>query len=142
MTRLMKDEALACLIKECILFSPFIQGLEVVDTPGTGSDDPLQWKQLTDALASANGIMVVMQRNLKANKELKRCLRASGLMSKLLQAPARCPLILLSALGEIKEPCTAATLVADGEKLERDREEGEGGCLQRKLPDAWCGACL
>ena len=100
LTRIMKDEA--------------------VDTPGTGSDDPLQWKQLTDALASANGIMVVMQRNLRANKELKRSLHASGLVSKLLQAPARCPLILVSALGEIKEPCTAGTLVDDGEKLGRD----------------------
>ena len=134
LTEIMEDQAVACVIKECMLCCPFVQGLEFVDTPGTGSDDPMQWKQLTSALTSANGIMVVMQRNLSANKELKRSLCTSGLVSKLLQAPARCPLILFSALGEIKEPCTAETLLKEGKKLKRDRDEGECCCLRRFFP--------
>ena len=124
---LMADTAVACVVRECVLFCP--SGLpphvELVDTPGTGSDDPLQWQQLMGALAAASGVMVVMQRGLGANRDLQRCLRSSGLLARLVHAPARCPLVVFSALGESKAPCTAETLVADARDYLRKHEKGE-----------------
>lgn len=99
---LMKDAAIACVVRQCVVYCPadILHDLELVDTPGTGTDDPLQWRQLTDALASANGIMVVMQRNLEANAMLKEELVASGVLRRILTAQKHCPMVVFSALDE------------------------------------------
>ncbi len=98
----MKDAAIACVVRQCVVHCPadILHDLELVDTPGTGTDDPLQWRQLTDALASANGIMVVMQRNLEVNANLKEELVASGVLRRVISAQNHCPLVVFSAIDE------------------------------------------
>jgi hypothetical protein len=109
----MKDAAVACVVQQCVVYCPadILHDLELVDTPGTGTDDPLQWRQLTDALASANGIMVVMQRNLEANAKLKEELVASGVVRRVLAAQNHCPLVVFSAVDEKSTFNTAQTFL-------------------------------
>jgi hypothetical protein len=110
----MKDAAVACVVRQCVVYCPadILHDLEFVDTPGTGTDDPLQWRQLTDALASANGIMVVMQRNLEANADLKEELVASGVLRRVIAAQNHCPLVIFSAVDEKSAFITAQKFLA------------------------------
>ncbi len=128
---LMKDRALACLLRECVVYCPcaVLDGLELCDTPGTGSTDPLQWKQLADALTRANVVLVVAQRTLAENAELEGELEAAGVLRRVALgrgAPGGCSLIVLSALGE-KTFCTAEIfvkqMVQDG-RHEKERTKG------------------
>ena len=37
-----------------------LQGIELVDTPGTGSNDPLEFNVLREAIHGADGILLVL----------------------------------------------------------------------------------
>ena len=128
----MQDAAIACVVRQCILYCPagVLHGIELVDTPGTGTDDPLQWRQLTDELAIANGIMVVMQRTLDENKLIKSELVASGLPRRVLAAPGRFPLIIFSAVDEVLGFCTADVYVKESERYQENQTEGLSSSTQ------------
>ena len=101
---LMQDEALSCMIKECVLFCPaqVLKGMELVDTPGTGSINLLEEKELNDAMAVADGVLLVTQRTLQANKCLYQYMKSAGLIRKLLLSPESCPFIVFHAMDEAR----------------------------------------
>lgn len=136
LSALMRNSLMSCTVKSCLVFCPseLLEGLELVDTPGTGTDDPLQWKMLTDSLEVANGVMVVSQRNLDVNRELKKDLNDSRLLLKVLTAPYRCPLVVFSALDEKSEFNTAETFLRDYVQGEQKHKElSVKGILSQQL---------
>ena len=101
-----------------------------MDTPGTGSNDPLKWKQIADALADASGVLVVCQRNMAENNELQLELVNSGWIPRMIRAPSECPMIVFSSNDEKGEFCSAKTFL-DERALTFDerRQKGRGGGL-------------
>ena len=136
---LTQDLALGSAVKECILYCPsaVLMDRELVDTPGLGSTDPLQWRQLSDALTAADGVLVVMQKGLEANADLQDELEASGVLRRL--TDGGCRLLLVSALGE-KAFCTAETFVKTMVKSGRHASEKQEGAPPRPSPAVVWGA--
>mmetsp|Transcript_48945 Transcript_48945/g.116531 ORF Transcript_48945/g.116531 Transcript_48945/m.116531 type:complete len:1449 (-) Transcript_48945:78-4424(-) len=130
---LQSDVAVACIIDSIHIFCPsdILQGLEIVDCPGTGTEDPLEHKALSNAVESADGVMLVMQRNLSTTKDVKEFLKEAGVIKKWIENK-EFPLLLLHALNEASgRPLLAAhTLPKWNAKLQNDRINAQSGSIR------------
>ena len=52
--------------------SDTLHGIELIDTPGTGSNDPLEFNVLREAIRGADGILVVRERGFFIDNLLVR----------------------------------------------------------------------
>jgi hypothetical protein len=76
----MQNAGFACILQECIVYVPadVLEGVELLDAPGTGVESPQEQLQLTEALRIADTIIVCMQRNLQDANRLKVSARNSS----------------------------------------------------------------
>jgi hypothetical protein len=98
----MRDPQLAYIIDECIVYVPadVLEGLELMDAPGTGVESPQEQVRLTEALRTADAIVVTMQRNLEAYRDVKKALEKCGVFKKIVESK------IIESLGESPvKPC-------------------------------------
>ncbi len=108
----MRDPQLAYIIHECIVYVPadVLEGLELMDAPGIGVENPQEQVRLTEALRTADAIVVTTQRNLEAEKHVKLALETCGVFKKIIEANMNdiddksqpCRIFLFSAMDEAR----------------------------------------
>ena len=107
----MGDPQLAYIIHECIVYVPadVLEGLELMDAPGTGVQSPQEQVRLTEALRTADAIVVTMQRNLQSEVDVLPALEKCGVLKKIIESigkspvkPPPCRVFLFSAMDEGK----------------------------------------
>jgi hypothetical protein len=110
----MKDPQLAYIIHECIVYVPadVLEGLELMDAPGTGVESPQEQLRLTEALRTADAIVVTMQRNLEADIDLMPALEEKcGVFKKIIESK------IIESIGESPvKPCRVFLFSAMDEK--------------------------
>jgi hypothetical protein len=109
----MRDPQLAYIIDECIVYVPadVLEGLELMDAPGTGVESPQEQLRLTEALRTADAIVVTMQRNLEADKDLMPALEKCGVFKKIIESK------IIESIGESPvKPCRVFLFSAMDEK--------------------------
>ena len=119
----MRDPQLAYIIDECIVYVPadVLEGLELMDAPGTGVESPQEQLRLTEALRTADAIVVTMQRNLEDDKDVKPALEKCGVFKKIIGKSQPCRVFLFSAMDEARGFSKLNTKEA-GEKFQKKME--------------------
>jgi len=102
LSKIMDDSATAFILQECIVYVPadVLTGVELIDAPGIGVESPQEQMHLNFALRKADGIVVVMERNLQDNKEIKADLMNCGVVKRMIENPEQCPIMIFSAMNE------------------------------------------
>ncbi len=120
----MGDPQLAYIIHECVVYVPadVVEGLELMDAPGTGVESPQEQLRLTEALRTADAIVVTMQRNLEDDKDVKPALEKCGVFKKIIGKSQPCRVFLFSAMDEARGFSKLNTKEA-GEKFQKNTEE-------------------
>jgi len=106
--KVMQDPALACILRECIVYVPatVLDSVELIDAPGTGTESPQERLQLEKALRTANNVVVMMQRNLQDATDIRPVLEDFlgysnyEMLKRLVELDEQCPIFLFSALDE------------------------------------------
>lgn len=81
------------ILHECVVYIPAdaLEGLELIDAPGTGVVSPQEQKALQDVLQTADALVVCMQRNLQHCKDIKPHIQSCVLFQKLIETTAKTP---------------------------------------------------
>jgi hypothetical protein len=106
----MRDPALACILREVIVYVPatVLDGVELIDAPGTGTASPQEQMQMYGALRIADSVAVMMQRNLRETQDIEPVLkdvlkfRNYDILKRMVNR--QCPIFLFSAMEEKGNP--------------------------------------
>jgi hypothetical protein len=117
--KVMRDPALACILREVIVYVPatVLDGVELIDAPGTGTASPQEKMQLDGALRIADSVAVMMQRNLENKQDIETVLkdvlrfRNYDILKRMVNR--QCPIFLFSAIDEK----SSFSKLEDSEKL-------------------------
>ena len=105
--KLMQDNTMPYLVQDCVVYVPadVLEGVELVDAPGTGVVSPQEQKALQDVLETADAVVVCMQRNLQACKHIKDAIPNCSLFQKHVESPTvnGCPIFFFSAADEQRD---------------------------------------
>jgi hypothetical protein len=100
----MKDPATVYILHECVVYAPAeaLEGVELIDAPGTGVVSPQEQKALQDVLETADAVVVCMQRNLEDCRDIKSAIQGCVQFQKFIESPTpgTCQVFLFSALDE------------------------------------------
>ena len=162
---IMNDQTMAYLLQECVVYIPAdaLEGLELIDAPGTGVVSPQEQRALQDVLETADAVVVCMQRNLQDCKDVKPAIQKCLQFQKYIEDPkaSPCKIFFFSAIDEKSNftPLDTPKSVSDLEKRKSDikkkntkglkqmvkkaiEEMKDEGRLQGKQDEQVCDACL
>ena len=89
----MDDPIMVYILHECVVYIPAdaLEGLELIDAPGTGVVSPQEQKALQDVRETADALVVCMQRNLEDCKDIKPVIQSCVQFQKLIETTAETP---------------------------------------------------
>ena len=123
---LMNDPTMAYLLQECVVYIPAdaLEGLELIDAPGTGVVSPQEQRALQDVLETADAVVVCMQRNLQHCKDIQPAIQNCLQFQRYIEDPKAnpCKMFFFSAIDEKSNftPLDTPNSVSD---LERRKDE-------------------
>jgi len=121
LSKIMEDSSTAFILQECIVYVPadVLTGVELIDAPGIGVKSPQEQVHLNLVLRKADSIVVVLERNLQDNKEIKADLMNCGVVKRMIENPEQCPIMIFSAMNE-KEGFNDLTIKSDRHNFHRE----------------------
>ncbi len=122
----MNDPNMVYILHECVVYAPTeaLEGVELIDAPGTGVVSAQEQKALQDVLETADAVVVCMQRNLEDCKEIKSAIQGCMQFQKFIESPTpgTCQVLFFSALDEQKN-FTPLNTRKSIDEFESDKQE-------------------
>ncbi len=142
---LMRDQTVPYLLQECVVYMPadVLEGVELIDAPGTGVVSPQEQRALQDVLETADAVVVCMQRNLEDCRFIKPAIERCLQFHRYIENPkaSQCPVFFFSAVDEqrnftpLDEPSSLSRFEESKETIKKKNKVGIKQMVNRAMKE-------
>jgi len=142
---LMRDHTVPYLLQECVVYMPadVLEGVELIDAPGTGVVSPQEQRALQDVLETADAVVVCMQRNLEDCMFIKPAIERCLQFHRYIENPkaSQCQVFFFSAVDEqsnftpLDEPSSLSRFEESKETIKKKNKVGIKQMVNRAMKE-------